>query len=252
MIFQSNPTPAAWYFSVSNIFRGKTQSLYSEVTDYFNLKKTNKDLIRENQTLLEQLDYLSTLHDTATLPVIRKTGYDFIPAKVVGNSMYLNKNTLLLNKGINDGIEKDMGVVASEGLVGIVAEASEHYSVILSLLNKASLISAKIIPYNYTGTVYWEGADTRTVLMRDLPTHIYINVGDTIVTSGFSSIFPEGIMIGTVKKYGIEKDKANYKVEVALSTMFSSLQWAYIVKNLASAEQKEILRKFDEIEKTEQ
>jgi rod shape-determining protein MreC len=250
MIIRSNPTPAAWYFNVSNIFRGWSQSLHSDVIDYLNLKKTNSDLAQENQLLLERLDALSALHDTSTLPVIRKTGYDFVPAKVVGNSMYLNKNTILLNKGTDDGIEKDMGVIAPEGLVGIVAEASENYAVVLSLLNKASLISAKIMPYNYTGTVYWDGADTHTVLMRDLPTHIYINKGDTIVTSGFSSIFPEGVMIGTVQKYEIEREKANYKVYITLSTMFASLQWVYIIKNLASLEQKELLRKFDELEQT--
>ena len=252
MIVRSNPIPAAWYFSASNLFRGRTQSLYSEVTDYFYLKKVNCDLTQENQLLHERLNILSTLRDTSILPVMRKTGYDFIPAKVVGNAMYLNKNTMLLNKGRNDGIEKDMGVVAPEGLVGIVAEVSENYAVVLSLLNKASLISAKIMPYNHTGTIYWEGADTRTVLMRDLPTHIYINKGDTIVTSGFSSIFPEGVMIGTVKSYHIEPSKANYKVEVALSTMFSSLQWVYIVKNLASVEQNELLSKFEEIEQNQQ
>jgi len=249
MVVRSNPTPAAWYFSASNVLRGETQSLYSEVTDYFHLKKVNGDLTQENQQLQEQLNLLLALHDTSTLPTIQKTGYDFIPAKVVGNSMYLSKNTMLLNKGTTDSIQKDMGVIAPTGLVGIVAEVSENYAVVLSLLNKASLISAKIMPYNYTGTVYWEGADTRTVLMRDLPTHIYINKGDTIVTSGFSSIFPEGVMIGTVRNYGIDRNKTNYKVEVELSTLFASLQWVYIVKNLAKEEQNELLNRFEEIEK---
>jgi len=252
MIFSSNPVPASWYFSVSNSLRGETQRLYSEVTDYFNLKKANSELTQENQQLLEQLNAFLTLYDTSSLPVMRKVGYDFIPAKVVGNSMYLNKNTMLLNKGQNDGIERDMGVVAPTGLVGIVADVSENYAVVLSLLNKISLISAKINPYNYTGTVYWEGTDTRTVQMRDLPTHIYINIGDTIVTSGFSSIFPEGVMIGTVQSYKIESDKANYKVTIALSTSFASLQWVYIVKNLASVEQKELLSRFEEMEQNRQ
>ena len=252
MIFSSNPVPASWYFSVSNSLRGETQRLYSEVTDYFHLKKVNSELTQENQQLLEQLNAFLTLYDTSSLPVMRKVGYDFIPAKVVGNSMYLNKNTMLLNKGQNDGIERDMGVVAPTGLVGIVADVSENYAVVLSLLNKISLISAKINPYNYTGTVYWEGTDTRTVQMRDLPTHIYINIGDTIVTSGFSSIFPEGVMIGTVQSYKIESDKANYKVTIALSTSFASLQWVYIVKNLASVEQKELLSRFEEMEQNRQ
>ena len=252
MIFSSNPVPASWYFSVSNSLRGEAQRLYSEVTDYFHLKKVNSELAQENQQLLEQLNAFLTLYDTSSLPVMRKVGYDFIPTKVVGNSMYLNKNTMLLNKGHSDGIERDMGVVAPTGLVGIVADVSKNYAVVLSLLNKISLISAKIIPYNYTGTVYWEGTDTRTVQMRDLPTHIYINIGDTIVTSGFSSIFPEGVMIGTVQKYEVERDKANYKVTVALSTSFASLQWAYIVKNLASEEQKELLSRFEEMEQNRQ
>ena len=248
MIISNIPAPSAWYFSVSNSLRGKTQSLYSEVTDYFHLKKVNRDLAYENQQLLDQLNLFLALHDTSTLPVVRKTGYDFIPAKVVGNSMYLNRNTMLLNKGENDGIRKDMGVVAPTGLVGIVAEVSDNYAVVLSLLNKAALISAKILPDNYTGTVYWDGTDTHSVLMRDLPTHIYINTGDTIVTSGFSSIFPEGVMIGTVQKYEIAHDKANYKVDVQLSTMFASLQWVYIVKNLADDEQRELMNRFDDMQ----
>jgi len=248
MIISNNPAPAAWYFSVSGSLRGETQRFYSEITDYFNLKKVNQDLIYENQQLHDRLNVLLSLYDSSTLPVIKKTGYDFIPAKVVGNSMYLNRNTLLLNKGSNDGIRKDMGVIAPTGLVGIVAEVSENYSVVLSLLNKASLISAKIIPHNYTGTIYWDGDNTRTVLMRDLPTHIYINKGDSIVTSGFSSIFPENIMIGTVKEYEIMPEKVNYRVNVELSTIFSSLQWVYIVRNLADNEQNELMRRFEEME----
>ena len=249
MIISSNPTPAAWYFSASNTLRGETQSVYSEITDYFHLKKVNRDLAEENQRLHDQLNALLMIHDSSALPVMTETGYDFFPAKVVGNSMYLNRNTLLLNKGRKDNIRKDMGVIAPTGLVGIVAEVSDNYAVVLSLLNKVTLISAKILPYNYTGTVYWDGANTHTVMMRDLPTHLYVNVGDTIVTSGFSSIFPEGIMIGTVQKYGIAEDKINYKVEINLSTMFSSLQWVYIIKNLADEEQHELLQRFEEMER---
>jgi len=249
MIIRSNPAPAAWYFSASNVLRGETQRVYSGITDYFHLKKVNNDLAQENQQLHDRLNVLLALHDTSTLPVIRKTGYDFVPAKVVGNSMYLNRNTMLLNKGTNDSIGKDMGVIAPTGLVGIVAEASENYCVILSLLNKATLISAKILPHNYTGTIHWDGSNTHTVILRDLPTHLYINIGDTIVTSGFSSIFPEGILIGTVQKYGMSQNKANYNVEVKLSTTFASLQWVYIIKNLADDEQKELLRRFEEIER---
>jgi len=249
LIFKSNPAPSAWYFSTSGLLRGKVQNVYSEITDYFHLKKVNNDLAQENQQLHDRLNALFALHDTSALPVIRKTGYDFVPAKVVGNSMYLNRNTMLLNKGKNEGIRKDMGVIAPTGLVGIVAEVSDNYSVILSLLNKATLISAKILPHNYTGTVYWEGTDTHTVTMRDLPTHIYINVGDTIVTSGFSSIFPEGVVIGTVQEYGMAQNKIHYRVNVKLSTMFASLQWVYIVKNLADDEQHELLRRFEEMER---
>ena len=252
IIIRSNPAPAAWYFSTSNFLRGQVQSGYSKITDYFHLKKANSDLIQENQQLLDRLNAFLALHDTSTLPVMKKTGYDFIPAKVVGNSMYLNKNTMLLNKGKNDNIQKDMGVIAPTGLVGIVAEVSDNYAVVLSLLNKVSLISAKILPRNYTGTIYWEGTNTHTVLMRDLPTHIYINKGDTIVTSGFSSIFPEGIMIGTVYDYEILPGKVNYKVTVELSTMFASLQWVYVVKNLADNEQNELLRRFEEMEQNNQ
>ena len=248
MIIRSNPAPAAWYFSASNVLRGETQNVYSEITDYFHLKKVNNDLAQENQQLHDLLNVLLALHDTSTLPVIRKTGYDFVPAKVVGNSMYLNRNTMLLNKGKNDSIRKDMGVIAPTGLVGIVAEVSDNYSVILSLLNKATLISAKILPHNYTGTIHWDGGDTHTVILRDLPTHLYINIGDTIVTSGFSSIFPEGIMIGTVQKYGMSLNKVNYNVEVKLSTAFASLQWVYIIKNLADDEQKELLERYQKIE----
>jgi rod shape-determining protein MreC len=147
-----------------------------------------------------------------------------------------------------DGIKKNMAVIAPSGIVGLTTAVSEHYSVVLSLLNKASLISAKILPYNYTGTIFWEGEDLKKVAMKDLPTHIYINVGDTIVTSGFSSIFPEGVMIGTVNNYYIEPDKSNYIVDVNLSTDFLNLQWAYIVKNLASNEQNVLLQQLEDIE----
>lgn len=255
-IIQNNPLPSTWYFAVSGNWRGWTQQQASNINSYLGLRAVNNSLAEQNAKLLSESEQAYIRMDSARLAAmptpqnIDKKLYEFIPAKVLGNSLYHKGNTMLLSKGSNEGIRKDMGVIGPDGIVGIVVGVSENFSVVLSLLNKASLISAKILPGNYVGTVSWEGDNAQTVSMRDLPTHVGINKGDTVITSGFSLMFPEGIPIGTVKEYGLDHDKSYYKADLNLSTDFASLQWVYIIHNIYADEQNELLRQAQSIDPT--
>lgn len=248
VIFSENPFPSSWFYNTAANVRGWSQRTTSSVNNFFDLKNVNEQLAAENADFLSRSPLAFVGMDSAAFEDFQKPAlseedryFDFIPAKVIGNSVYKKENMIMLNKGANDGVAKDMGVIGPKGVVGTVVGVSENFAVVMSLLNKASLISAKVIPHNQVGTISWEGGDIEKIAMRDLPTRTGIVKGDTVVTSGFSMLFPEGIMIGTITDYGLDHDKIYYKADVALSTDFSSLQWVYVIDNLKAEEQKELL-----------
>jgi rod shape-determining protein MreC len=226
---------------------GWSQRTTSLINDFFDLKDKNKQLATENARYLSNSSLAFVSMDSSAYENFEQQKipedkyFNFIPAKVVGNSVYKKENTIILNKGQKDGIVKDMGVIGPNGVVGTVVGVSENFSVVMSLLHKASLISAKVIPHNQVGTISWEGEKIEQTTMRDLPARTGILKGDTVVTSGFSMMFPEGITIGTIQDYGLDHDKSYYKADILLSTDFMSLQWVYIIDNLKAKEQRELL-----------
>lgn len=233
----------AVFINSSNIISGTFYKMKSNISDYFNLKKVNADLAKENAELrsLSLNNYLKinntifTKNDTTY-----KLQYQYVSAKIINNSTNKRNNYLTLNIGRNQGITKDMGVISSKGIVGIVKDVSDNFSSVISVLHKDAKISAKIKKYGDVGSVLWNGYDYRRASLIDIPTHVPVLIGDTIITSGFSTVFPEGIVIGKVIDHRIESGNSFYTITIEFAEDFNNLSYVYVIKNFFTNEQKEL------------
>lgn len=212
-------------------------SLVSDVDDYFSLRETNEKLVAENTELKNTIEYLSVLkkdslpEDSVTL----KPAYHFQSARMINSSFNKTKNYITLDKGSASGIEKEMAVCSGEGVVGVVQNTSRHYSRVLPLINTNLRVSAKLKKNGYYGSLQWDGNNYRYSYLQDIPFHVDVVAGDTIVTSGFSSIFPEGELIGFVES--VNKETANFlTIQVKLAVDFKKISDVYVIANLDKSE----------------
>ncbi len=236
----------ATIISSANGITGYVYNTANSITGYFGLKKTNEELSEENARLrsLESVVLLTTdtiQHDRADS--IHKQLYHYFSAKVISNSTSKRNNYLLLNKGLSQGVGKDMGVITSKGVVGIVKDVSLNFSSVLSVLHKQTRVSAKLKKNNQLGTLLWQGTNYRVGTLKDIPAHIQLNVGDTVITSGFSHIFPEGIPIGSINEYYIEGGDNFYTIKLDFFVDFNNLSYVMVVDNLMKKEQKSLAKK---------
>jgi rod shape-determining protein MreC len=239
MIFQNNYYQRSAFVNSSNYLAGNVYELRSNISSYFNLKQVNQQLVRENAILLESIPgtFLKTDQQVFTLSDSQyRTQFSYYNAKVINNSVRNRNNYMTLNKGRIHGIKPDMGVITPQGVIGIVKEVSGNFSSVISFLHSDVQISAKIKKNDQLGTVLWEGYDYKNATMLYIPPHVQLNKGDTIVTSGFSSIFPEGIMIGTIADYEIRRGDNFFTIDVELSVDFNQINFVYIVKNIYKEE----------------
>lgn len=221
-------------------FTGRIFSTWSDVTAYFRLKQENERLANENARLWQRLTQSQLTNDTLTSHVddtLRGQQYTYSVAKVISNSTTLRNNYIMINKGRKHGIVRDMAVFNPSGIVGTVVSVSDNFSWVMSLLNKHTKVSARIDRINQMGTIVWNGGSPARGTLLDIPAHVKIKTGDTISTSGYSHIFPEGIMIGTVENIFVESGEHFYTVEFRYSADLNSLQFVYVVKNLFRKEQ---------------
>ncbi len=240
LIVSFNNYQRVTFFNSSNILVGTVYEKFSTLDDYFKLGRVNVRLSNENALLRKQLqDYIiaQEKYPTNRPDTIETPAYIFTSAKVISNSSNKQYNYITLNKGSRHGIKPDMGIMNDEGVVGVITDVSLNYSTGLSLLNKRLSIPAKITKNNYFGALVWDGEHYNTADLKEIPFHIIINVGDTVVTSGYSNIFPEGIMIGTIKKFDVESGTNFYNIKVELSTNFKTLKYVEVVQNTKRAEQ---------------
>ena len=212
----------------------------SNATVYLKLMTINQDLAREN-ALLRQMKGVSFLkNDTNSFWVkdtLYKQQYRYIVAEVVLNTVGKRNNYIMLDKGSRSGIQKDMAVITSNGIVGTVVNVSENFCWVMSLLNKHTRISGRIVKNNQMGTVVWNGIDHIYGTLTDIPAHVKIAKGDTIQSSGYSYIFPAGLMIGTITDFRVEQGDHFYTIPFKFSVDFNALQYVYVVKNLMKEEQ---------------
>lgn len=229
----------------ANLFSGSVNERVQNTSDYFTLESVNDSLLVENAKLLQTIINYRVQSKENSFQAFETQdsiiqGYTFIPARITNKSTNLRNNHITLNKGLKDSIRIGMGVISQEGIIGIVKNVSENYSVVMTILNGQSKISASIKSNDYHGTLVWPGKDTRKMKLMTLPRHAEIVVGDTIITSGYSTVFPYGIMIGKVNSFEIESGDDSYSIDIDLFNDLSKLSYAYIVDFKDQIEQKTI------------
>lgn len=173
------------------------------------------------------------------------SSYRFITARVVNNNVSRLENYITLNKGSNDGIRADMGVLSAQGIVGVVMSTSPNFSLVIPVLNPKFGLSCKVKNTNSFGPLVWDGEDSQYTYLRELPRHISYEVGDTIITSGFSSIFPEGLPVGTVDNWKKQKDDNYNALKIKLFTDFNTLSEVLVVENSHQEEQRTLQEKIN-------
>ena len=250
LLFQFNSYQGSVWFSSANAVTGKLYEISSEIESYFQLSKINSELTQRNLYLEQRLHKLEKqIGDSAADSTMEKSllvkslqPYRLIPAKVISMTAGRLDNLITINKGEVDGIKKDMGVVCGTGVVGIVYLTSKHYSIVIPILNSQSNISCVIQGRGYFGYLHWTGGDVSQAYVDDVPRHAHFRLYDNVVTSGYSSVFPAGIIVGKILHVYNSADQMSYRLRVKLSTDFGKLRDVCVVDNSALSEQIDILR----------
>ncbi|HES59366.1 MAG: rod shape-determining protein MreC [Bacteroidales bacterium] len=224
-------------YSSANVVSGYFYNKINNWRSYFILAKENEDLRAENLKLKNDIQIIEKNKDNKSFQKSDSLQYPYIAAKVINNTVYKGKNYMTIDKGKLDGVDKDCGIIGNEGIVGVVAAVSNRYALVVSLLNERLALSAKIKKNNYFGTLKWNADDYRFAEFTEIPNHTNINIGDTVVSSGFSAIFPEGINLGVIYKVETSESNNFYDLKVKLSTDFKSIRNVYVIKNLQRKEQ---------------
>ncbi len=244
-----NKTHQAVFSGIANEMTGWFSSKYNGVEYYFRLKKTNEDLAAENsrlRTLLAtQLDDPDTTKISRIDSLLKDTlgrgrKFIFLPAKVVNNSVNQENNYITLFRGSKQGVNTSMAVCGPDGIVGRVVSVSDNYSIVMSLLNHNSKVSAMMLHSNYAGIIEWDGSDPQYLEMHGIPKGAQIKIGDTVITSNLSGNFPEGLMVGTISENTIDQSTGYYNLKLKSATNFLTIQYAYLVENSMWTEQKQL------------
>lgn len=233
LIVSNNSPQGAAFFNSSNALIGSVLKTRSDILDFFSFAQANETLIRENTLLLEQIKALKQEPDSLPIPLDSafEAQFQFTGARVISNSLRFAQNHLTLNKGSKDGLKPGMGIFNQDGIVGRVKSVSENYSVGISLLNTGLLVSSKIKSTENFGSVNWDGKSSKQAKMLYVPRHVRAQAGDTIVTSGFNAVFPEGIRIGIISSVNQGADPNYLDILIDLSTDFSRVNYVYLVEN---------------------
>ena len=227
-------------FNLTSNVGGQIFDSYSSITDYLALKEENQRLVLENARLHNEVKSSFLVTDTCTIYI--DSLYHVIPAKVVSTSVNKPSNYIMINKGRRHGIKKEMAVISPDGIAGFVVGVSEHYSYIMSTLHKNTRISATIAKNGQLVNVIWPGIDYTEGTVIDIPSHVKLYEGDTLVTSGNSLIFPQGIMIGTIIEQRQSENKGLGEASLRFATDFNSLQYVYVIENLMKFEQEKLTK----------
>ena len=237
LLFQFNNYQGSVWFTQANVVAGNILEVERNIISFIHLKEQNQLLTRQNQTLQynlnvmrQQLEVLSKDSSyTERMHAASLVGERLIPAEVVSNSVLKKDNFLIINKGSNDGVKAEMGVVSGTGIVGIVSEVTSSYALVMSVLNSKSNISCRLRGTNYLGYLKWRGGNPLQVQVVDVPHHARCKGGDVVETSGYSNVFPQGIFIGRVAQIHDSADGLAFQLEVQLSTDLACVQSVCVV-----------------------
>ncbi|MDR1114777.1 MAG: rod shape-determining protein MreC [Tannerella sp.] len=259
LIYRNNAYQRNMILSSANAITGSISSVSNTVLSYLNLQNVNQQLLEHNsllemeilrlqeqlkKTSLDTVDFsrvfLTDTARTAGVPAPDYT-YEYIAAGVANNTTTYVNNYITINKGFGDGIRPDMGVISPRGVVGIVMTVKNHYSIVISLLNTKYKVNCKVKNTSFFGGLAWRGDDVRYAYL-ELPAHATFQVGDTIVTSGYSAVFPQGLITGVVESFDKQRDYNFYSLKVRLAADFQSLNALWVIVNHSQDEQWEIER----------
>ena len=249
LLFRFNNYQGSVWFTSANIVAGKVYELSSSVTSYFSMGKLNRELTERNVQLERQVKELSEqLYEKTRDPKFAQKGqyrflsdFKLINAKVVSNSLDKEENFITIDKGLWDGVRKDMGVACGNGIVGVVYLVGTHYSIVLPVLNSKSNISCSIQGRSYFGYLRWMGGAKNIAYLDDIPRHAKFKLGDRIITSGYSAIFPAGILVGKIKHVYNSEDGLSFRLAVQLSTDFGNLRDVCVIDDATVREKKKVM-----------
>ncbi len=250
LLFQYNSYQGSAWFSSANAVTGKLYEWDANVETFFSLTKMNQELTQRNAYLEQEVQKLSdslvsvtkdsSIYHRDQFALLRN--YRLIPAKVVANSVDKPGNLMTIDKGSADGIHKDMGVISGTGVVGIVYLVAEHYAIVIPVLNTKSNISCMIQNRGYFGYLRWKGGVSDLAYLEEVPRHAHFKLGDYVVTSGYSAVFPPGVRVGRILHVFNSADGLSYRVQLRLSTDFARLRDVCVIEDAAMKERLEIMR----------
>lgn len=242
MISSSHNYHQTVFYGIARNISGVVSDGLDKGRSYFRLRQINEELVNENMMLRRQIESLTAATPAGFVPVrdsVNKVNYTYLSAKVINNSVNKQKNFITLDKGSRHGVTNGMGVASSEGVVGVVVGVSRNYSEVMSLLNTGFRLSASIARNDYFGSLAWNGTSYRFATLSEIPHHVSVSEGDTIVTSGYSAIFPAGLLVGTLT--GEQKRGGDFvSLKVLLSADFKKLTNVYVIGNLTKEERNKL------------
>lgn len=250
LLFSYNAYQGSVWLTSANTVVGKVYEWESKAVAFFSLRQANEELTQRNVELTEQVQLMKQELASAkgegvkldSVEASRLSGYKLTSAKVVSNELDKRDNLITINKGSLDGIRPDMGVVSGLGVVGIVYQTAPRYSVVIPVLNSHSNISCMIEGRGYFGYLHWNGGYRHLAYVDDVPRHARFKKGDWVVTSGYSSVFPEGIRVGRIKYIFNSPDGLSYRLKVELATDFGNLRDVVVIDNAPLEQQLQVLR----------
>lgn len=241
LIINNNDAQKDIFINSSSILTGKIEEQRSNLIEYNNLKNLNDSLLRENATLIENLITIDYSNDNIPPGDSILSQYSLIPSKIINSTINLRNNYYTLNTGSRQGVKPDMGVVSSHtGLIGIVRNVSENFAHVISILNRQTKISCAIKNRVGHGTLVWDDMDPLRMTLGSIPKHEKIAIGDTIITSGYSTIFPRGILVGTIESYTVPSGSNSFAITVKLFNDLTSIKYGYVIQNRYAEEQSKL------------
>jgi rod shape-determining protein MreC len=235
LIIENNQFQSSAYFNSANRTAARVLGFSQGVREYFYLRTINRDLAEENALLRTTLDERNQRIFADQIPELKDTlianRFEYIGAKVVSNSTQFYKNYITVDKGRKDGVEPGMAAISALGAVGKVKSVSDHFSVLISLLHTDEMVSCVIKQKDYFGTAQWDGSNARFTNLRYIPRHANPAVGDTVVTSGYNAIFPNGVLVGVIRSATLNEESPFWSVRVELAQNFSKLSFVELVKS---------------------
>ncbi|MEI8005559.1 MAG: rod shape-determining protein MreC [Bacteroidota bacterium] len=247
LFFNFNEFQNTAVYDLTSTFTGGINRTFRNISEYLTLRSTNQTLVEELAKLHSQLPkayYSSDAHSFYRNDTIYQLQYRYISAKVISNTTNRRNNFLMISKGSLQGVRNHMGVIIGNRIVGQVVSVSPHFSWIISMLNKDSKISGKFKKNNQLVNVEWSGGSYRYGSIREIPKHVDMKKGDTIITSGNSDIFPEGVLVGTISEFTVAPDENFNYGTILFSTDFNSLGYVEIVLDLMRKEKEDLKATF--------